>query len=103
MYRSIDRTNRLTRRVMALLAEHRLKRSHLDFRIFRALPQPLDPDPVHIAAVVGIVLAYNRDIVFHRASRHTSLTTRAEILIDHHAPNADRSFFWSLILNTGHF
>ena len=45
------------------------------------------------APIACILFAHKGNIVFHRAGSHTSLTARAEILVDDHAPTPTRFFF----------
>src|ERR1043165_396786 len=86
VHRGINGANRFTRRIMALLTEHRLEWCHLDIGIVSAVPETLDPDPLHIAPIPCIRLVDIRNIILHGTGSHTSLTARAEILIDQHAP-----------------
>ncbi len=87
---------------MTLLAEQRLKRGHLDFWKFRVFPQALDPDPMQRAPVGCILFPDEGHIVFHRTGSDTSLTSRAQILIDHHAP-APTQLLFRLICKTRQF
>ncbi len=80
----VDRADRLAGSVVALLAQHRLKRSlHIGELAF---PIALDANPVLGAAARGLILADRGDVVFGVAGNHARLAARAAVQIDHHCP-----------------
>jgi hypothetical protein len=71
---------------VTLLTHRGLIRSHFNTGEIRAIPQTLNADPMHGAAITSVFFTDEWDIIFHGAGGHTSLTACANILIDHHAP-----------------
>src|SRR5215471_21255354 len=46
----------------------------------------IDANPMHLAPIHYLLLAYNRDVVFGLASNHTSIATHTCIQVDRHPP-----------------
>ena len=83
----VDRTNRFAGRVLAVLTHHRLMH-HLGVlrpvavvlvERFRAREITVDPDPMHGAAMAGLQLAYDRDVVLGLAGDHARAATGAHV------------------------
>ncbi len=89
--------DRLAGRLVALLAQHRLK---ADARVGEiALPVALDANPVLGAAARGLVLARGGDIVFRMARDHARFAARAAVQIHHHVPTCEP---YNLRLSSAH-
>src|SRR4029077_12701105 len=92
--RCVYRANGLARRVLAMLARHRLMH---DLRMlwpiaivlvegFPAGVIAIDAEPVHDAAMGHLQFAYDRNVVLALARDHTSAASRTNIEIDAHSP-----------------
>src|SRR5262249_3126395 len=90
----VDRADRFTGCVLAMLTRHRLM-NH--FRILRPnatvlvnwFPRgviTIDAQPVHDPAVRDLQLAYNGNVVLRLAGDHTRTASAANIQIDGHSP-----------------
>src|SRR5207247_6067520 len=75
--------DRLARRDLAVLAEHR--QEDVDLVALALLP-PLDAYPLLGAAVRDLRLAHYRHVVLGRAGDHAGLAARAGVEIHRHAP-----------------
>lgn len=88
--RRVDRTDRLTRRIGAVLAEHGHE-PRFDVGIC-AFPIALDADPIDGAAVGCFSGAGNADIIFSMAGDDAGLAAGASIQVDHHLPSVRAGF-----------
>ena len=80
----VDRTDRLARRDLTVLAEHR-QEEVLRIVVLAFLPA-LQAQPVLVAPVGHLLLAHHRDIVLGDAGDHTGLAPGAEVDVHGHAP-----------------
>src|ERR1019366_3483083 len=84
MDRGADRTNHFARRVLALLTRNRLV---VNRRISGAtLVVHIHPQPLHLSATHGLLLAYDGDIVLRLASHDAGFAANARVHVDGHAP-----------------
>ena len=83
----IHRADGFTRRILAVLAHHRL-RNHLRFRIVlvHAREIAVRANPVHLTAIDDLLLANDRNIILRLTGDHACRTTGADVKIHHHAP-----------------
>src|SRR5712692_3346960 len=95
-----DRTNRLARRVAALLAQHRRIDGALRHPFLIGQPVALEPHPRHLAATLHQLLTHRRQIVFGVAGGDARRAARALRQVDGQAPArmiarivADRGLF----------
>ena len=79
-----NRADGFTRRLGALLAKYGHEAT-LQIREL-AIPISLDSNPLHCPASLCFLLPNDRDVVFDIACRNASLTTRAAVKVDDHAP-----------------
>src|SRR5581483_3752145 len=84
MYGRADRTNQLTRRVFALHAGHRLEERARIGAI--ALVICVHPQPVHVPALVDLLLPDHRNVVLRHTSQNAGIASDACVVIDDHAP-----------------
>src|SRR5262249_50810390 len=82
--RCTNRTNRLTRRLFAVLAQHRFKK-HL-WLIQIALVVSVNAKPLHLASSTDLILPDNRNVVLSLACNHACVTADARAQIDRHSP-----------------
>ena len=84
MHRRAHRANLLARRVLAVMARHRLevrpRRRQIAFEIH------VDANPLHQAAHLHLVPSDHRNIVLRIAGRHARVAPHARVQIDRHAP-----------------
>src|SRR6185436_20265352 len=77
--------DRLTRRVVALLAHHRPELEAYIRKV--AFPVALDTDPVLRASASRLFGANGRNVVFGMTGRHARAAPRAAIEINRHSPS----------------
>src|SRR2546425_2601079 len=96
----VDRTDRLARRVAALLAQHRRIDGALRHACLIGQPVALDPHPRHLAAALHQLLTHRRQVVFGVAGGDARRAAGALRQVDGQAPArmvarivADRGLF----------
>ena len=80
----MHRTPHLAGRLLAMHARHRLEEAAR--RLDVALVVARNPQPVHLAAGLDLLLADDGHVVFRGAGHHAGIAADAGIDIDHHAP-----------------
>ena len=84
--RGVDRTNRLTRRLVAVLAQHR---HVLDLHIRElAFVIAVDANPMGRAPLGCLIGTRNRQVVFGVTRHHAGFAARAPVQIDRHGRNS---------------
>ena len=78
------RADHLARRVLALLAGHRLVIGVGVLEVAGVVA--VDPQPVHLAAVEDLLLADHRNVVLGLAGDDAGVAAGADVLVDGHAP-----------------
>ena len=84
------RTNEFAWRILALHARHRLE---ISLRIITiALVVSIHAQPVHMAALVDLILADHRNVVFRLARNDAVVAADTRVQINRHAPRVGLSF-----------
>ncbi len=83
-----NRADRFARRVVAVLAHHRLE-DRVRARLGAAVVA-IDADPVHLPAAPDFVLADDRHVVLGLTRHHARRASGAGIQVDRHSPRARR-------------
>ena len=80
------RANHFTGRLFALLAKDRLKIRAVGFTQIVTREISVDPEPVHFAASLDLLLADHRDVIFRLAGYDARIAADAGIQVDGHSP-----------------
>src|SRR5262249_56784676 len=82
--RSVHRADDLARRVLAVLAEHRLEGGLRLGRIAEVIA--VDADPLHLPPARHLVLAHHRHVVLGLTGGDARVAADARVQVDRHAP-----------------